>query len=314
MSTLVVAVPRSARRNLDLGLDKGVWGFPQGPPTMRQARVQDYAQLSRDDSVLITFGYTGGSPRKKLAAFVRNPTTGEAHRFDEAYLCRVNESYYESSTPFWPDEIAGRATYPHRIGIDPFYLGDVSLEPGIDLSSEVIDSLRVSLIWSSLGYTVDPAGSPALVRTTAPAVIPAGGQGFVPDADRRRAIEARAMCVACDWYATAGWSVTDVSLSNPDEDGTPYDLLCEKEGAVRHVEVKGSTALGDHVELTTNERSHAEVAELPVAPYLFVVGGIGLKITEDGIEGKGGDVRYHGPFDLDQSRFVPTRYRYTVPE
>ena len=51
MSTLVVAVPRTARRNLDLGLDKGVWGFPQGPPTMRQARTQDYAQLSRDDYV-----------------------------------------------------------------------------------------------------------------------------------------------------------------------------------------------------------------------------------------------------------------------
>ena len=68
----VVAVPRSARRNLDLALDKGVWGFPQGPPTMRQARLQEYSQLARDDSVLITFGYTG-SPLE--SAQVHRPRT-----------------------------------------------------------------------------------------------------------------------------------------------------------------------------------------------------------------------------------------------
>jgi hypothetical protein len=56
------------------------------------------------------------------------------------------------------------------------------------------------------------------------------------------------MDVARDWYGKAGWSVTDVSSANPDEEGAPYDLLCEKADAVRHVEVKGSTALADQVE------------------------------------------------------------------
>jgi hypothetical protein len=45
------------------------------------------------------------------------------------------------------------------------------------------------------------------------------------------------------------------------------------------VEVKGTTSLGEHVEITANERTHAEAAQLPVAPDLFVVAGIGLKIT-----------------------------------
>jgi hypothetical protein len=80
------------------------------------------------------------------------------------------------------------------------------------------------------------------------------------------------------------------------------------------VEVKGTTSLGEHVEITANERTHAEAAQLPVAPDLFVVAGIGLKITQDGIQGTGGDVRYHGPFDIGSARFVPTRYRYAVPE
>ena len=66
--------------------------------------------------------------------------------------------------------------------------------------------------------------------------------------------------------------------------------------------------------MTANERSHAEAVELPVAPYLFVVAAIGPKITEDGIQGAGGDVRYHGPFDVRPARLVPTRYRYAVPE
>jgi len=115
-------------------------------PSKRTSRTHVPESVKVGAASAFTFGYTGGSPRKKFDAFVRNPTTGEAYRFEEAYLCRVNESYYESSTPFWPDEIAGRATYPHRIGIDPTYLGAISLDPGVDLASEAIEAPRVSLI------------------------------------------------------------------------------------------------------------------------------------------------------------------------
>jgi hypothetical protein len=85
-------------------------------------------------------------------------------------------------------------------------------------------ALRVSLTWSSLGYLVESVGSPALERNVAHDPVASGGvggQGFVADADRRRAIEDRAMELAKAWYVNDGWSVTDVSRTNPETEGTP---------------------------------------------------------------------------------------------
>ena len=52
------------------------------------------------------------------------------------------------------------------------------------------------------------------------------------------------MSIAEAWYANAGWSVTDVFVRNRDEEGTPYDLLCESNSEVGHVEVKGANLPG----------------------------------------------------------------------
>lgn len=314
---LVVAVPRSARRNLEIGLDKGIWGFPLAPHI--PDRVPDYRRIQRDDQLLLATGYTGGSPRRRPEAFLRDEATGTVNEFEEGYLCRVNQPYYVGTSPFWPDEFAAsRVIYPHRIGIDPTPAGRISLEPGVHLSTDAVEALRLSLMWSSLGYLIDSAGSPLLddgvVRPSDPGNEPAlGGQGVAPDADRRRAIEDRAVEVAKRWYRTNGWSFEDRSLRNPDTYGTPYDLECRKGDDVRHVEVKGTTRAGAVVLLSANERRHAEDPNKAAESYLFVVDGIGLKDVRAGVKGTGGRVSYHGPLDTDPSRFTATQYRYTVP-
>jgi hypothetical protein len=315
LRVLVVAIPRSAGKNLEIGLDNGVWGIPPGPPNLRNERLDDYRQIERGDLLLLASGYTGGSPRRPFEGFVADAATQQYYAFEEVYRCVVNEPYYESDEPFWPEEFAGTAIYPHRFGIDPTFLGTVSLAPGVALSAEVLEALRVSLIWSSLGYLVDSAGSPALQGSgvDSPPVPPQGGQGLVPDAARRRAVESRAMELAAAWYAKDGWTVKDVSRVNPETEGTPYDLACTKGAQTRHVEVKGSTSDASTVFISRNERLHAEKHDDDTESYLFIVAGIGLKIREVSVVATRGDIRYHGTFDTDPSRFSPTQYRYDVP-
>lgn len=68
----------------------------------------------------------------------------------------------------------------------------------------------------------------------------------------RKAVEEYAVAWAIRHYRGLGWTVQDVGATES------FDLRCTREGAGElHVEVKGTTGLGETVILTRNEVLHA---------------------------------------------------------
>jgi hypothetical protein len=119
------------------------------------------------------------------------------------------------------------------------------------------------------------------------------------------------MALARKRYESDHWTVEDVSRTNDEEDGTPYDLRCTRGSEVRHVEVKGTSGNGTTVSLSWRERDHA--SDHPGTAHLFVVERIGLKTRNGDVVAVGGTVRFDGPFRVDGWRFKATQYRYIVP-
>jgi hypothetical protein len=81
------------------------------------------------------------------------------------------------------------------------------------------------------------------------------------------------MARAVSYFAALGATVEDVSRTEC------YDLRCfDSDGVEFHVEVKGTTGLGEAILLTRNEVVHAEKMHPRVA--LFVVSQIELSSSE----------------------------------
>lgn len=86
-------------------------------------------------------------------------------------------------------------------------------------------------------------------------------------------------------------SVDDVSKTQS------YDLACRRNSEALHVEVKGTTGLGEKVLLPRNEVTHARQQHPNVA--LFVVHGINLSTTNPP-EVSGGTVALLHPWILNK--------------
>ena len=101
------------------------------------------------------------------------------------------------------------------------------------------------------------------------------------------------------------YSVTDKSQSES------YDLECSKDQEVVHVEVKGTTGVGDSVVLTRNEVEHARTYP---DTHLFIVGEIRLSYEGNAPVTAGGRLVRHitdwRPLDDD---LEATQFRYRVP-
>ena len=100
------------------------------------------------------------------------------------------------------------------------------------------------------------------------------GQGFLVSQAVRNAVEKYAVTLAIRHYREKGWEVEDVGASKS------YDLRCTRGTDELHVEVKGTTGLGETVILTRNEVLHA--LEWHPNVDLFVV-------TEIRVEGRESD-------------------------
>ncbi len=99
-----------------------------------------------------------------------------------------------------------------------------------------------------------------------------GGQAFLVSSAVRKVIEEYAVTSAIRHYEEKGWTVQDVGSSES------FDLRCTCEGSSElHVEVKGTTGLGESVILTRNEVLHAR--SWPDVD-LFVVVKIGVEGRE----------------------------------
>ena len=130
------------------------------------------------------------------------------------------------------------------------------------------------------------------------------GQGFQLDQETKVAIEAHAMNMATEFYATA-WDVQDVHGTES------YDLICRRGGEAKHVEVKGTTTDGEEVILTPNEVRHAR--DYP-STALFVVSNIVVERAEDGtVTATGGKHHCYDPWRLNDGTLIPVGFRYQVP-
>lgn len=143
-----------------------------------------------------------------------------------------------------------------------------------------------------------PTGVPARRRARR-----SSGSGYIADPLLRRALERHAVQKASDLYE--GWTVQDVG------DRESYDLRVTKDGEEVHVEVKGSSATADAVELTRNEVKHAH----GTATDLVVVDQIEWSRLPNGeIRTNGGRVRRWETWVPKVEHLEPTRYRYRLPE
>jgi hypothetical protein len=180
--------------------------------------------------------------------------------------------------------------------------------------------LRDDLVWMSsfLGmiYTAQdaadvPGEQPAEVAAVEEAAAQAAGRpgatqraGFRPDAVQRRAIENRAMEVASAHLASDGWSVRDVSAKES------FDLEITRGAETVHVEVKGTTSVGESVLLTRREVEHhlslAPSSALVVVSEVVLTGGQAPIAT-------GGKVRVIAPWSIRSQDLRAIAYTYAVP-
>jgi hypothetical protein len=130
------------------------------------------------------------------------------------------------------------------------------------------------------------------------------GQGFQLDQEVKVAVEVRAMNAAAEFYGEH-WDVEDVHGSES------YDLICRRDGAIKHVEVKGTVTDGSEVILTPNEVRHAR--EYPDTA-LFVLSNIIIGRAADGTITATGGVRHrYDPWHVDDEALRPLGFRYQVP-
>lgn len=132
-----------------------------------------------------------------------------------------------------------------------------------------------------------------------------GRSGRFQDVRRRLCVERHAVSLAKDHYLSMG-------ASEIEDLGKPFDLLVRGLGAVRHVEVKGSTAtdLGV-VELTVNEVVHAANHQ---PTDLVVVDAISLDSgNPDELSARGGRLRVWRDWVPTTANLSPTRYAYELP-
>jgi hypothetical protein len=142
-----------------------------------------------------------------------------------------------------------------------------------------------------------------------PVVFPGASQGRTSDPDIRKAIERFAEDHAAAYYEERQWQVDRVGQYK-----LGYDLECtNRDGAILHVEVKGTRTLGDKVILTANEVDHIRHAAACGAEHvLYVLSRINVK-DGDIITCSGGTPTRLRPWSISDADLIPTEYTYAVP-
>ncbi|MFJ1791149.1 hypothetical protein [Kitasatospora griseola] len=126
-NTAYVYVPAPSRRNLEIGLDQGFWGWRT--PTLDRAGARDAVKSLAVGDFLV-LAYKGPNCRV------------EAGQWSHAQLKRVvvtqvTRPYFTSDESVWPDDV-----YPERIGLD--VLDEESEVPGSALGADAMEALRLS--------------------------------------------------------------------------------------------------------------------------------------------------------------------------
>jgi hypothetical protein len=128
-------------------------------------------------------------------------------------------------------------------------------------------------------------------------------QGRRVDPVVKAAIEAHAMNAAADYYGSLG-RVDDTSATES------YDYSVMIDGEEWHVEVKGTSTLGEAVTISPNEVRHAKTFPRVA---LFILSEIDVEKTENGPLTSGGKVHLFHPWDITEGELVATNYEWRRP-
>ena len=158
-------------------------------------------------------------------------------------------------------------------------------------------------------YGTDLVPRPDAGDAGGPDAPPGRKQGLTSDPKVRKAIELFAEDHAVAFFAERGWQVKRVGQYK-----LGYDLVCGNlDGAILHVEVKGTRTLGEKVTLTANEVEHVRrAADCGAEHILYVVSEI--SVTEnDSLTCSGGTATRLRPWTINDNDLIATEYTYTVP-
>jgi hypothetical protein len=213
---------------------------------------------------------------------------------------------------------SGEVTYVGRFELDdpPYYTARAP-ESGNSGKLRSVIMFRLRPIDEGAGIGTSPERVQRGHRAVAPetesaeqALAQLAGDGsikrqrFLHDGPTRRAIELRGMTVATEHFEAEGWLVKDVSAT------ASYDLEATSAAIEKHIEVKGTTSLGQEVLLTPNEVKHARTYP-DVA--LTIVHSITVTPTDAGPVAEGGELVLYDPWDITQGNLSPVGYAYSVP-
>jgi hypothetical protein len=107
------------------------------------------------------------------------------------------------------------------------------------------------------------------------------------------------------YYREEGWDV-DTSVAATD----CFDMRCVRGTAVLHVQVKGTTSLGEQLVLTRNEVTHAREQYPAIA--LAIVKNIEIEPGEQ-VTVHGGDLGIIEPWRIDDGTLDSLAFSYDVP-
>jgi hypothetical protein len=157
----------------------------------------------------------------------------------------------------------------------------------------------------ALIFELPPLDAPAESSTRSRTARAGRGQGYLADAEKRKALERHAIHMAIEHYRAVG--ATEI-----EELGKPYDLRVLLGGEERHVEVKGSVGVAlQSVQLTQGEVDHAGTYQ---PTDLFVVDGISaFRDAHGAVLTSGGVARIWSDWTPSDVALRPTHLRYTLP-
>lgn len=306
---MAIYAGEAARDNLLRGLLTRTWGFPLWDPM--------YQGQPSIGTVLIASNYSGGSPRVQPSDW----RTGTV----DVHVCRFVGPFVPANAPHWEDELVGGVIkYPCRFGIEPISFREaVNLDVNGPLGSEVAEAVRRSSSHRGMGKLVarwdadglipdapgligpNPSGAPMTEDLPASGKLRGTGPGRMSDAAMRNAIESRSMGVVKAHYENRGWLVVDTSSDRP------WDFEATRGREHIRIEVKGTTGLGTHVQLTAGEVRNAMT--FPRCA-LAVVSDIELRTSSEGITAAGGRLRLIDNWSMDPADLRSLTYEYRVPD
>lgn len=130
------------------------------------------------------------------------------------------------------------------------------------------------------------------------------GQGYICDAEKKRAIEMRGMAKAKEWLQKHGFKQIEDRSSN-----NSYDYSAYRNGREYFVEVKGLT--GDPISINMGKREVELHKKNKGTTILLVVHGIKVTTTPT-IKASGGRVKAFNPWNICKCKLEPTEYKVTL--